>query len=106
MLYKSKPKGRVFLNKLGKRSRRNRSIRAEQANREPLLLSTSLSIKEYQAEAIVEMYSLRMLIEESSRDMKCERYGLELGSSRTYKTKRLADLVAIVTLAKSEGSSP
>jgi hypothetical protein len=99
VLYKEKPKGRIFLNKLGKRSSKNRSARAEHANREPLLLSTSLSASEYESEDIVKMYSLRMQIEESFRDMKCEQYGLGLEASRTYKTKRMAVLVAIAALA-------
>ena len=40
-----------------------------------------------------------MQIEESFRDMKCEQYGLGLLTSRTYKTKRMAVLVAIAALA-------
>jgi hypothetical protein len=99
VLYKAKPKGRVMRTKLGQRSTRNRAVRGERANREPLLLATSLPAQHYDAQNIVKLYSSRMQIEESFRDMKSYQYGLGLKNARTYKTKRMSVLVAIAALA-------
>jgi hypothetical protein len=90
VLYKANPKGRVLLNKFGKRRTWIRTIRAARANRE-----------QYHADRIVKIYSSRMQIEESFRDMKCSQYGLGLKNARTYKTKRMAVLVLIATLANT-----
>lgn len=99
VLYKAKPKGRVMLNKFGKRRTWIAATRAEKAGREPWLLATSLNSSAFTARDIVKIYSARMQIEESFRDAKCTEYGIGLNGSRTYKTNRLAALVAIATVA-------
>lgn len=99
VLYKGRPKGRVLRNKFGRPSSRNRAMRGQRANKDPLLLATSLSAAQYDAAQIVQIYSSRMQIEESFRDMKSHQYGLNLRASRTYKTNRMQVLVAIATLS-------
>lgn len=101
VLYKGKPKGRVMLDKFGRRRTWIRAMRAERASREPLLLATSLCSQDYGSAHVVKMYSSRMQIEESFRDMKSHQYGIGLKEARTYKTKRMAVLVAIATLANT-----
>jgi hypothetical protein len=99
VLFKAAEKNRVLRNKLGRVSARHRAQRAQSANREPLLLATSLSEKEYNTSQVIALYAARMQIEESFRDMKSENYGLGLKSSRTYKTSRMAVLVMLAALA-------
>jgi hypothetical protein len=97
VLFKATPKGRTLLGKLGRPSAAQRAKRAKNANRDPLLLATSLS--DLSALEIVNIYSSRMQIEEGFRDMKCFNYGMGLEISRTYKTKRMSVLVIISSLA-------
>ena len=99
VLYKGRPKGRVLRNKFGRPSCRNRAMRGQRANRDPLLLATSLSAAQFDALRIVRIYSSRMQIEESFRDLKSHQYGLNLRQARTYKTHRMSVLVAIATLS-------
>ena len=98
VLFKAAGKNRVLRNKLGRVSARHRAQRAQSANREPLLLATSLSEQEYNTSQVITLYAARMQIEESFRDMKSENYGLGLKSSRTYKTSRMAVLVMLASL--------
>jgi len=101
VLYKANPKGRVMRDKFGKRRTWIRAIRCEKANREPLLLASSLNDCYYTSKKIVDIYSSRMQIEESFRDMKSSQYGIGLKEARTYKTKRMKVLVAIATLVNT-----
>ena len=45
------------------------------------------------------MYSTRMQIEESFRDLKCHRFGLSLYHNGTYKLCRMKVLILVGTLA-------
>jgi hypothetical protein len=99
VLYKSKPKGRVHLNRLGQRARSSHSHEYQRAQREPWLLGTSLPKGGKLAEKTVKRYALRMQIEEAFRDLKSTRFGLSLELHRTYQVKRLAVLLLIATLA-------
>lgn len=101
VLFKANPKGRTLLTKRGKKRKGIRSKRSAAAQREPWLLATSLPATEFDAENIVNIYRLRMQIEESFRDMKSPLYGIGLKNSRTYKKARLAVLVAVATLANT-----
>lgn len=97
VLFRATAKGRTLHGKLGRPRSGNRAKRAENANREPLCLATSLT--ESHAQEIVRLYASRMQIEEAFRDIKSVQYGMGLKLSRTYKTKRMSVLVAISSLA-------
>lgn len=99
VLYKNNPKGRIMKGKLGKRRTWVTAQKCEKAAREPWLLATSLNYNN--PYSIVKMYSLRMQIEESFRDLKSSTYGIGLLDSRTYKSKRLQVLVLIASIANT-----
>lgn len=92
VLYKSKPKGRVLLGKMGKKKRNRTSLIASKRAREPWLLASSLT---HSAENIVKLYTTRMQIEEAFRDLKCPRFGLSLYQNGTYKIARMIILVML-----------
>ncbi|MCH7696970.1 MAG: IS4 family transposase, partial [Proteobacteria bacterium] len=99
VLYKGKPKGRVHKNRLGKRSKATRSRRAEAQGKEPWLLATSLAPCSKLAKKVVALYTLRMQIEESFRDLKSTRFGLSLELHLTYQVERLQVMLLIASLA-------
>ena len=96
ILYKAKPKKRIKKNKLGKRARGDDNPRYEKGAKDPWLLATSLDVE---ATEIVRIYSTRMQIEESFRDLKSTRCGLGLEQHRTYKKERLAVMLLIGAIA-------
>ena len=63
---------------------------------EPLLLTTSLSCRPSQ---VVSIYSLRMQIEESFRDLKCHRWGWSLRHCRSRSRARLEILLLVASIA-------
>lgn len=71
--------------------------KAEAANREPWLLATSLT--RLPARAIVALYAKRMQIEQSFRDLKCDRYGCAFYYSLSRTADRLAVLLLLQALA-------
>jgi hypothetical protein len=97
VLFKAKAKGRVRLTKMGKRARSRKSLVNAARGQEPWLLATSLSHSP--AKTIVEIYATRMQIEESFRDLKCHRFGLNLYHNGTYKLPRMKLLVLIGAIA-------
>src|SRR5712671_3182179 len=99
ILYKKPPRGRVRLNRHGVRSRRRTCMVAERREREPWLLVASPSLKELSARQIVKLYAKRMQIEQSFRDLKCERFGCAFYYSLTRKPERIAVLLLIHALA-------
>lgn len=80
---------------------RRRSVRgyrkAQAANREPWLLATSL--RDVSARQVVALYGQRMQIEQSFRDLKCDRYGCAFYYSLTRRLERLAVLLLLHALA-------
>lgn len=94
--FKAPRKGRVRLGKMGKKTQSRTSKVNSARGREPWLLATSLDIEPH---AVVRIYSGRMQIEESFRDLKCPRHGLSLYFNNTYKLERLKVLLLIGTLA-------
>lgn len=94
ILFKSKPKGRKCRTKMGAVARSRRSLVNSHRATEPWLLATSLSEKVTE-QAVVALYSTRMQIEESFRDLKCHRNGLDLYHNGTYKLSRMKVLVLI-----------
>jgi hypothetical protein len=89
-------KGRTLLTKRGTPSRAGRSVKAQRRASEPCLLATSLAHSPAQ---IVRCYRQRMQIEESFRDLKCERYGAGFDLSLTRDPARIAILLLIHALA-------
>jgi hypothetical protein len=68
-------------------------------HRAPWLLATSLPHEPGSAQRIKQLYSLRMQIEETFRDLKCHRWGFGLRYARCHDAKRLELLLLIGTLA-------
>ena len=100
VLFKSKPKGRKCRTKMGALARSRRSLVNSQRSTEPWLLATSLACQ-FSEQEIVTLYSTRMQIEESFRDLKCHRNGLDLYHNGTYKLLRMKVLVLIGALSTS-----
>lgn len=96
VLFKAKPKGRKRRGKMGRIARGRKSLRSAARGREPWLLATSLDAQPHE---VVKIYSTRMQIEESFRDLKCARLGLSLHHNRTYKIERMRTLILIGSLA-------
>lgn len=69
------PKGRVLKDSRGNTNGKGASGRYKSAAKEPWLLTTNLP-SEYKAVQIVTLYSKRMQIEESFRDIKSHQFGL------------------------------
>lgn len=97
-LYKSKPKKRKKKNLRGKTVRCSQSLKHAKGATEPWLLFTSLCEVDYSAKDIVKIYSQRMQIEESFRDLKNTNNGLNLRHCRSYEKGRLnvALLIALI----------
>jgi len=66
--------------------------------RDPWLLVTSLPHNRTTAKRVEKLYTLRMQIEETFRDMKNGRWGLGLEYARNYCSARLENLLLIGTL--------
>ena len=97
-LVKSKLKGRKALTKSGKIKRDKDSKAYSRAHREPWLLASSLKGRNA-AKKVAKIYSRRMTIEESFRDLKSSRYGLGLDEGKTKVKKRRDILLLIAMLA-------
>lgn len=99
VLYKAKPKGRRVINRYGRRSRSQHSVKAARAAREPWLLATNLPKTYHLARKVVRVYRQRMQIEEAFRDVKSAHCGLGLEHHRSRDAARLAILLLIGALA-------
>jgi len=99
LLYKGKPQGRVHKNRRGRRSKATRSRKAAAAGKEPGLVATSLSPGSKLARKVVTLYTLRMQIEESFRDLKRTRFSLSLELHRSYQVERVQVRLLIAALA-------
>jgi len=98
VLYKGKPKGRSKITCDGNRSRSAHSEQCAQREREPWLLVTSLPVTSKLAKKVAHIYSTRMQIEESFRDVKSIRFGIgfELNLSRSVERLQILLLVAML----------
>ena len=74
---------------MGKQSHSHSSLKAARSAREPGLLAGSPELSVLDATAIIAMYSKRMRIEPSFRDLKNERLGLGFSAARSHSAKRL-----------------
>jgi hypothetical protein len=99
VLYREKSKGRKDLNNSDEPRQSNKSRKYALGSSDPWVISTSLRIKRGLGKKIVDIYKTRMQIEEGFRDMKSPRFGQGMGFHKSKKTKRLANLVLLTTLA-------
>jgi hypothetical protein len=89
-------KGRKRLTRRGKRGQRQADRQHSSGAKEPLLLATSLACP---PKAVVEIYTTRMQIEESFRDLKSHRFGWSFSDAKSRHPRRLEVLMIIATLA-------
>lgn len=75
VLHRRPPQGRYRLTRQGMHSRSRRSVKAEPREKDPWLLVSSPSLNDLTARQIVQIYAQRMQIEQSFRDLKCDRFG-------------------------------
>ena len=99
VIYHGKLKGRKHKNRLGDIASNSYSRKHAVRQREPWLLATSLPVTSKLAKKIVNIYHLRMQIEEGFKDVKSHRFGLGLDYHRCKSAMRLQMLLLISTLA-------
>jgi hypothetical protein len=88
--------GRQLLTQHRRPQRNKRALAAQHRGHTPCLLATSLTLR---PNKIIALYRLRMQIEESFRDLKCERFGCAFHHSLTRKPERIAILLLLQALA-------
>lgn len=96
VLAKRVPRGRHRLGRRGQRLRGGGTERLTKQHREPWLLSTNLTCP---ANRVVNLYEMRMQIEQIFRDAKSSSFGWSLASVRSSDTSRLEVLLLIATAA-------
>jgi hypothetical protein len=89
-------KGRTRITRRGTKGRRTQDRRSSTGAREPWLLATSLRCN---PAAVVQIYRLRMQIEQSFRDAKNHRYGWSLHHVGCKSAARLDILLLVAALA-------
>lgn len=100
VLYRKPRRGRVRLSlRKGTRSRSHTSMKAQRRESEPWLLVVSPELRHLAPRQLVSIYSKRMQIEQSFRDLKCERFGCAFNYSLTRDPHRIAILLLIHALA-------
>jgi hypothetical protein len=100
MLYKGKPKGRSKITCNGNRARSKHGEQCARREREPWLLASSLPVSSKLAHRVVEIYSTRMQIEESFRDVKSMRFGIGFELQLSRSAQRLQVLLLIAMIAQ------
>jgi hypothetical protein len=99
VLYRKPHRGRVRLSiRRGTPSQSHDSMKAARRESEPWLLVASPELRHLSARQLVSIYSKRMQIEQSFRDLKCERFGCAFKYSLTRKPQRIAILLLIHAL--------
>ncbi len=93
--HKDPKKGRVRKNICGEKAARSVSIRSAKSARNAWVLAHSLGKGQQTAKKVVKIYSTRMQIEESFRDIKNPQFGFGLRYSRSLGIKRLTNLFLI-----------
>lgn len=99
VLYRRVRRGRVHRGCHGKRVLAAHSRKQAQREREPWLLATSLSSDRATNKQIIDLYSRRMQIEQSFRDLKSARFGAAFRYSLTRTAERLQILLLIHALS-------
>lgn len=95
---KKKPKGRKMKTKLGTIKKGRYSKIFAKGQKEPWILASSLPKSSFDAEKIVKLYSFRMQIEQSFRDIKNSKYGFSFKHTLTRSVKRLNILLLIAAI--------
>jgi len=93
---KPRLKGRHRITFNGTKGRKTADRQRGDAAREPLLLATSLCDS---SAAVIDMYSMRMQIEETFRDLKSHRYGWSLEDVRCRTAARIDVILLLAALA-------
>lgn len=96
---KKKLKGRKMKTKLGHIKQGKYSKTTAAGQKEPWVLASSLPINIFNPEEIVRLYSYRMQIEESFRDMKNSKSGLGFKHTLTKGLRRLNALLLMAAIA-------
>ncbi len=99
-LYKSAPKGRKARRHSRTCLKHSASHLYNKSAKEPWLLVTNVPNHIMNGSQITGLYTKRMQIEESFRDLKSPAYGIALRHNRTRCTKRLDILLLIAMLAE------
>jgi hypothetical protein len=97
-IVKKKPKGRKMKTKFGKTKKGKYSKTIAKGQKEPWVLASSLPKSSFTTEQIVRLYSFRMQIEQSFRDIKNSKYGFSFKHTLTRSTKRLNVLLLIAAI--------
>lgn len=95
---KKKPKGRKMKTKLGTIKQGKYSKMIAKGQKEPWVLASSLPKSSFNAEQIVRLFSFRMQIEQSFRDIKNSKYGFSFKNTLTRSVKRLNVLLLIAAI--------
>lgn len=98
VMIKKMPKGRKRKTALRRESRSGHSKKQRAGQSEPWLLACAPALSGLSANNIVALYSARMQIEETFRDLKNAQWGMGLSRSQTRHPKRLAVLLLIAAL--------
>jgi hypothetical protein len=99
VLIKKRSQGRHRTTVHGRVTRSAHSLKQAKAQKEPWPLAVSPQLAALNAKAVVAIYSGRMQIEQTLRDVKNSRWGLGLSESQTRQPKRLGILLLIAALA-------
>ena len=97
--YRKRAKGRKHITRHGAVARSKLSRQCAAREREPWLVIASPTLQHMSARQLVALYSRRMQIESSFRDLKSHRYGHGLEDSLTGKCHRLDILLLVNALA-------
>lgn len=95
---RKKYKGRKMKTKLGKIKQGSYSKAFAKGQKEPWILASSLPKSIFTPEQIICLYSLRMQIEQSFRDLKNNKYGFSFKHTLTRSIGRLHVLLLIVAI--------
>lgn len=98
VLIKRQAKGRHHKTKLGKPCHSHSSQKNRLAQSEPWLLATSTCLASLSAAQVVQLYTGRMQIEQTFRDLKNHKWGMGLDSCESRLLKRMSILVLIGAL--------
>lgn len=75
------------------------SVKSAERERQAWIIVSSLGKNTIESKRVIEIYALRMQIEESFRDLKSPQFGMALRDSRTKGILRLTNLLIISFLA-------
>jgi len=99
VLVRRPKRGRVQLTRTGAKVRAGSARKSARRECEPWLLATSVSLTHLPARTLVRLYTRRMQIEQSFRDLKSHRFGCAFEDTLTRDPQRLQMLLLIHALA-------